>query len=295
MSNNPLLCNHTAGKRSVYFTNKDHVSMVLTAKRTHGADGTEDTVTTLQSKEHVVAYMIEAEPIIQKGFFNASLPYSEFKDIISFRGLQLKNAKIFVEEEMCVYVFDDISIHFRVYVEKPAGYMKGILVLERLEVIPPEVLEYLAGFNNPQTNYNLLPAGYGWDGVRTGLELITARKIQQLIIGDYKWEDIEDDLISKIQDASIYTPAKMIELDWLNAKLINRKEGQAIEIGARNSETEIFIIGQNRELSKLLSSDSTIETFNLPEEFNRCIVIKTNMLKTPKITYGVSVELFKFT
>lgn len=295
MSNNPLLCNHTKYKRAVYFTNKDHVSMVLTAKRTYSADGVEDDVTTLQSKEHVVAYMIEAEPVIQSGFYENRLSYHELKNMRMNKDIQLNYAKICVNEDSCVYKFDGFEIRFKVYVEKPNGYLKGLLVQERLEVIPPEVLTYLAGFNNPLERYNLLPSGYGWDGVRTGLELITARKIQQLIIGDYRWEGISDGFITKIQDASIFTPSKMIELDWCNAISVDRKLDRSLRIGERNPESEIFIIGQNAGLSKLLSSDSDIARFDLPDEFDRCVLIKTNMIKNPKLTYGVNIQLFKYT
>lgn len=292
MSVNSLLCNHTRFKRAVYFTSKDHVSMVLTAKRTYPEGGSEDDVTTLQSKEHVVAYTITAEPF--RMYFNTPLSYQDIKAIRMEKDLQLKDAKIRIEEESCIYEFDNIYIVFKLLNEKPKGNLNGELVSERLVDIPPDILQYLAGFNNPLDRYNLLPAGYGWDGVRTGLELSTARKVQQLIIGEHNWEGITDGLITKIQDATIYTPAGMLTLDWDEATLIDRSSFNGDIVGERNFESEVFIIGQNKTLSKLLSTDPEIRNFKLPEEFNRCIVIKTNMIKNTRQTYGVSIELYKY-
>lgn len=293
-ANNPLLCNHTRFKRSVYFTNKDHVSMVLTAKRNYGENGSEDDVTTLQSKEHVVAYTITAEPFyMMNEHSKARYAYQDLKAKRLSETLPFEPTMVEINSESCIYHFEDFFIEFKIYNEKPHGNLDGRLVSERLMDISPEVLQYLAGFNNPLDRYNLLPPGYGWDGVRTGLELIMARKIQQLIIGEHIWEGISEGFITRIQDASIYTPARMLMLEWDKATLVKRNHNVDI-VGERNFESEVFIIGQNDKLSKLLSSDSEIKTFNPPSEFNRIIVIKTNMIKTGRHPYGVSIELYKY-
>jgi hypothetical protein len=104
-------------------------------------------VTTLQSKEHVVAYTITAEPF--RMYFNTPLSYQDIKAIRMEKDLQLKDAKIRVEEESCIYEFDNIYIVFKLLNEKPKGNLNGELVSERLVDIPPDILQYLAGFNNP--------------------------------------------------------------------------------------------------------------------------------------------------
>lgn len=292
MSLNSLLCNHTRFKRSVYLTEEDHVSMVLTAKRNYSENGSEDDVTTLQSKEHVVAYTVTAEPFhMVNGDLKTRYAYQDLKAKRLEQDIPFEPLCIERTDHSCIYHFNDFFIEFKVYNEKPNGHLNGQLVSERLLDIPNEILIYLAGFNNPFDRYNLLPAGFGWDGVRTGMELNTARKIQQLMIGDYIWEGIDEGLITTIQEASTYTPASMMKLNWSNATTIGKNE--EIDIGKRNFNSKIYIIGQNSKLSKLLCVDSDIKTFKLPDEFDRCIVIKTNMIKTPKQTYGVCIELYK--
>lgn len=169
--------------------------------------------------------------------------------------------------------------------EKSGKPMQPNEIAEKLSEIPEDILYWLLG-HGP----NLLPAGYGWDGKHTNIELVRAGKIKQLIIGDGKFENITTEIIDTITEDVLVTPNTHLMQNWENAIPFTDE----IYPGGRNENSQIFVFGQNDDISVYLPMESDVYNFQLPEEYNRCIVVITKFLHSDNYpNYGVSLKLYE--
>lgn len=286
-----LITNHSRYQRQVVFDNKHQVTMIQSARRNPPG------CTTYQIAEKNAAYKLTTTFLTNN---NEPMSVSQIKDIVLTKGIEnFKEPKWSNTHNSCVTKgYEDFKIQicyerFDGFPEKVDGLMLDKILLS----IPEEVKNYLFGFNPANSYYNLIPAGYGWDGKHTNIELIRSNRVKQLLIGQYEWRGMDDTFIDRICNESLFTPNHLINTLWEKAETYKDDEKIFISKGKPNSE--IFIIGQTDELSELLhlpiqDENDGVVYFVPNERFNRHVVITTNILsKHSQPSYGVKIKLYK--
>lgn len=158
-------------------------------------------------------------------------------------------------------------------------------IADKLKVIPADILHWMLG-NGP----NLLPAGYGWDGKHTNIELVRSNKIKQLIIGESDFKNITNEVIDIIAESVLVSPTHTLMQDWEKAiPFVNEIYPQS-----RNEDSKLFVFAQNDEVSVRVPMDDDTFSFTLDERYDRCIVIVTKYFHSSNYpNYGASLELYK--
>lgn len=169
--------------------------------------------------------------------------------------------------------------------EKTGTPMSADEIQMKLEAIPQDVVHWLMGNGN-----NLLPAGYGWDGKHTNIELARAGKIKQLIIGEKNFINITNEVIDEITADILVTPNSNLMQDWNEAIPFT----DVIYPTARNEDSKIFVFAQNDEVSVYIPVDSGIYNFTLDEQYDRCVIVVTKFFHSENYpNYGASLNLYK--
>lgn len=169
--------------------------------------------------------------------------------------------------------------------EKSNRPMTTMEIKQKIEAIPEDVLHWMLGHGG-----NLLPAGYGWDGKHTNSELVRAGKIKQLIIGDGDFKNITNEIIDTITEDVLVTPNSYLMQNWDDAIEFEKE----IYPDGRNENSQIFIFGQNKDVSVYIPVDSDIYSFQLAQEYDRMVVVVTKFIHSDNYpNYGVSLKLYK--
>ena len=284
-----LIPNHLRYQRQVIFDKNHQVTMVQSARRS--PPGT----TTFQlSEKQVAAYKLTSK------FSKDGEPFSIFqvKEILLTQGEEYFSV---VSETWGVNSIKFSFKDFDVWIGHESIANNKKLIAEEihylLRQIPNPVYQYLLGYNKPNHYYNLIPEGYGWDGKHTNIELVRANKIKQILIGNYEWRGIDETLINKICDETPFTPNRLINTSW--DKAYRYQDGEKIFLKKTNSDSEIFIIGQNNELSELLDISLATSTdgvkFFIPDKrYHRYVCVVTNILtQNGHPNYGVTIKLYE--
>ena len=286
------ISNHQKFGRRVVFDKNRNVCMVQNVKRTPPGS------TTFQIRDRSASFILNSR------FFESNMahPISVLKVKDDFICWGLKNLTDGMSYEIDN---DSITIRLKTYVAVitptwfDSEYVDMQSIASMLGLITGELSEimlYLLALNDINQNYNLLPKGYGWDGNHCNLELVKANKVKQLLIGYYKWEGMSEEFIQRICDMVLYSPTGMIQCSWDKATKIDMDE--YVYISKYRPEHEIFVIGQNDEVSQLLSNQAVIDgvsIFKPLEAFKRYVVVTLNVLENhlKNELYGVKIRLYE--
>ncbi len=186
--------------------------------------------------------------------------------------------------------FVENGIKFTGHWQRSDRQMTSSEIKWKLMHIAPEIKAYLMGEGSP-----LLPAGFGWDGKHTNIELARANRIKQLIIGETRFENITSEIIDIITEDAFVTPSKELNLDWDKAIEFDDK----IYPLAGNENSQLFIFLQNDDVSTRLDIDEAekakdIFSIQPDAKYNRVVVIVTKYITSPNYpNYGISLELYK--
>lgn len=288
---NDVIPNHSLYQRQVIFDTESQITMVRSAKRTPPC------TTTFQGIEHSSTFKL---------IVNFNNLQGDALSIANVRELILKRVDdMRFEDAIFECLRDFLRVHFKYftaeifceYIHQPDRRVAGDEVQTIFSKIPVEIQKYLLAFNPYDARYNLLPEGYGWDGRHTSIEIERANKVKQLLIGEYEWKDIDDDLIERIYQKTLFTPANMLMLSW--DKAFKFKDDDILYLGLTRSDSETIIIGQTKDLSQRIEVDSVPtdkQTFSFkpPKEWDRFIGITTNILaKGDSEHYGIRLRLFQ--
>jgi hypothetical protein len=286
-----LITNHHRYQRQVIFDKKHQVTMIQSARRNPPG------CTTYQIVEKNAAYKLISTFLTND---DEPMSVSQIKDIVLTKGIEnFKEPKwSYAHNSRVTKGYEDFKIEIRY--EAFDGFPERVdgLTLSRILLsIPEEVKDYLFGFNPANSHYNLIPAGYGWDGKHTNIELIRSNRVKQLLIGEYEWRGIDETLIDRICNESLFTPNRLINTQW--DKACGYEPGEKIFLTKGNEDSEVFIIGQTKDLSELINLP-LIETnegakYFIPDErFPRHISVVTNVLhKAGHPNYGVKIRLYE--
>ena len=286
-----LITNHHRYQRQVVFDKKHQVTMIQSARRNPPG------CTTYQIVEKNAAYKLISTFLTND---DEPMSVSQIKDIVLTKGIEnFKEPKwSHTHNSRVTKGYEDFKIEIRY--EAFDGFPEKVdgLTLDKILLsIPEEVKNYLFGFNPANSHYNLIPAGYGWDGKHTNIELIRSNRVKQLLIGEYEWRGIDETLIDRICSESLFTPNRLINTRW--DKACSYKPGEKIFLTKGNEDSEIFIIGQTKDLSELIDlplieTDEGVKYFIPDERFPRHISVVTNVLhKTGHPNYGVKIRLYE--
>ncbi len=286
-----LITNHHRYQRQVIFDKKHQVTMIQSARRNPPG------CTTYQIVEKNAAYKLISTFLTND---DEPMSVSQIKDIVLTKGIEnFKEAKwSYAHQSRVIRGFEDFKVEIRYegfdsFPEKVDGLTLSRILLS----IPEAVKDYLFGFNPANSHYNLIPAGYGWDGKHTNIELIRSNRVKQLLIGQYEWRGIEETLIDRICNEALFTPNRLINTQW--EKAYHYHSGEKIFLTKGNEDSEVFIIGQTDDLSELvnlpLGEVSDGAKYFVPDDrFNRYISVVTNVLeKAGHPNYGVKIRLYE--
>lgn len=158
-------------------------------------------------------------------------------------------------------------------------------IKEKLSLIPADIVHWLLGNGS-----NLLPAGYGWDGKHTNIELVRFNKIKQMIIGENDFKNITNEVIDIIAESVLVSPSNILMMDWDKAIPFTKE----IYPQTRNHDSKLFVFAQNDECSVRVDMEDDTFSFELDERYDRCIVVVTKYLTSASHpNYGASIELYK--
>lgn len=171
--------------------------------------------------------------------------------------------------------------------ERTSCQMTSEEIKTKLELLPGEIRDYLKGKCN-----GLLPAGYGWDGKHTNVELARAARIKQLIIGDADFKNITTEVIDIITEDAFITPSGHLTMDWdKSIEFLDRIWPQL-----RNPDSKLFVFAQNKDISVRLdlNDETELASITIDPIYDRVVVIVTKFIVTEGYpNHGISLELYK--
>lgn len=285
MNQKHLTPNHFHNTRVVYFDQHGLVVSVQECRR-HGKNMTE--ATTFQLLERFVNFEVSCK------FFRKDGTWLPIQDL----AISLANEQWSSEEIEREIVDDKLIIHYQKYraqiqihTYQPKGNISGTLIEDWLTNIPKEVMDFLLALNPQGPTYNFIPAGFGWDGRKTHLDLYYMFKMRQLLIGRQHWE-IETQVIESLSEQYAYSPLAQISTDWKQAKICRPRS--YYDIGKISEQSEVFVFFQNDSMSLHEKSINREQySFKIPVGFDRAIVVITNTTSRDSRQHGLCVRLYK--
>jgi hypothetical protein len=167
--------------------------------------------------------------------------------------------------------------------------------------LDPELLLWLKDI---VTGYfsNLLPKGFGWDGIMTTAEYAKHARISELFIAPQVWNDKDKRWFDNIVVEAVRTSAIYLKLDWdLSFKIMN----DYIPIQRfLQHETKVYVVTFDKDGNRTLhlvrrpiyangKPDDVPEVFKLPKGTVRAILLRTNVMVDEDCSFGVSIDLYK--
>lgn len=148
---------------------------------------------------------------------------------------------------------------------------------------------------------NLLPAGFGWDGIMTATEYGKHERIRELFIAPNDWTEKESDWFNKLVVEAVRTSAIYLKLDWNDSfKIVN----DTISIQRFLDQTKVYVVTFDKDGNRALhlvrrpicvglKAAKIPEVFTVPKGTVRAILLRTNVMYDNNETYGVSIDLYK--
>ena len=285
MNQKHLTPNHFHNTRVVYFDQNGLVVSVQECRR-HGKNMTE--ATTFQLLERFVNFEVSCKFFLKDGTW---LPIQDLALSLTSNEWSSEEVSRETLTDKLIIRYANYSAHLQVHTYQPKGNIAGNRIQDWLSNVPKEVLDYLLALNPQGPTYNFLPAGFGWDGRKTHLDLFYMFKMRQLLIGQHRWE-IETPVIESLSEQYAYSPLTQINTDWKQAKICRPKS--YYDIGKISEQSEVFVFFQNDSMS---IHDKTITracgSFKIPDGYDRAIVVITNTTSRDSRQHGLCVRLYK--
>lgn len=145
---------------------------------------------------------------------------------------------------------------------------------------------------------NLLPAGFGWDGVMTESEYYKHSKIRDLFVASNDWkDDKEKEWFEGIVNEIVKTSTVYIEPSWIAANPIYNN---TIPIQRFFEESHVWVVtfDENNirtihKVRRIIGSKVMLEsTFNVEDNIERVIVLTSGCMLEKGVAYGCGVELY---
>lgn len=170
-----------------------------------------------------------------------------------------------------------------------------------LSKLDPELVDWLKDVveNNLP---NLLPAGFGWDGIMTATEYSKHERIRDLFIAQNDCDEKEAALLKSLVNEAVKTSTMYLKLDWNEAYKI---VGGVIPVQRfLPNETKVYVVTFDKEGNRTLhlvrrpihvggKVCNKPEVFKVPEGTVRAVLLRTCVMVDTLKTYGVSIDLFK--
>ena len=166
--------------------------------------------------------------------------------------------------------------------------------------LDPDLISWLEDVVKGEQS-NLLPAGFGWDGVMTSTEYNKHARICDLFVAPNDWSDKDGEWFKHIANEAVRTSNMYLKLDWDDSfKLINR----TIPIQRfLPTETKVYVVTFDKVGNRTLhlvrrpihvgSTKPPPEVFVVPKDAVKAILLRTQVMVDIDKTYGVSIDLFK--
>lgn len=147
---------------------------------------------------------------------------------------------------------------------------------------------------------NLLPAGFGWDGVMTSTEYAKHERVRDLFIAPNDWSEKDAIWFKNIANEAVRTSAVYLKLDWNDAF----KLGNGVIPIQRflESETKVYVVTFDKVGNRTLhlvrrpihvgEVKPKQEVFTVPKGTVRAILLRTSVMVDNELSYGVSIDLY---
>lgn len=147
---------------------------------------------------------------------------------------------------------------------------------------------------------NLLPAGFGWDGIMTATEYLKHARIRDLFVSQNDWSEKEEQWFKDIILEAVRTSTIFLKLNWADSfKLVNK----TIPIQRfLPEETKVYVVTFDKVGHRTLhlvrrtinvgNSKPKPEVFVVPEGTVKAILLRTRPMVDVDLTYGVSIDLY---
>lgn len=147
---------------------------------------------------------------------------------------------------------------------------------------------------------NLLPAGFGWDGVMTETEYSKYERVRDLFISTNEWTDKDRIWFEDIVHQAVRTSNMYLNLDWgTSFKLIKGKIPIHRPLPLATKVYLVTFDKTGKREVKLIrrpiivgSKKPVQEIATVPDGTVRAILLRTNVMVDEESSYGVSIDLF---
>lgn len=146
---------------------------------------------------------------------------------------------------------------------------------------------------------NLLPAGYGWDGIMTKSEYSKLRQIRDLFIGTNDWSKADNEWFQETLQQATKTNQRFLTYTWEEASVL----GLNVNVERYMDECAVDVITFDKEgvrtrhrVRRRIGDVKTNvqETYNISKDIQRVIVVRSGCMIDDSLTpYGCSIELYE--
>lgn len=173
------------------------------------------------------------------------------------------------------------------------------LVHRIISKLDPDLVEWLKDIvhcNLP----NLLPAGFGWDGLMTSTEYAKHERVRDLFVAPNDWSEKDATWFKHIANEAVRTSAVYLMLDWNTTFKI----GNGVIPIQRflQTETKVYVVTFDKAGTRTLhlvrrpihigTVKPKQETFTVPKGTVRAILLRTCVMVDNDLSYGVSIDLY---
>ncbi len=146
---------------------------------------------------------------------------------------------------------------------------------------------------------NLLPAGFGWDGIMTQTEYSKYERVRDLFIANNQWSEEEQKWFDDIVYQAVKTSTCYLKLDWEDSFKLTKK----IPVYRYLPDTtKVYLVTFDKDGNRSLKfvrrpiivggNKNVTETVTVPAGTVRAILLRTNVMVDDH-TYGVSIDLYR--
>lgn len=148
---------------------------------------------------------------------------------------------------------------------------------------------------------NLLPAGFGWDGIMTQTEYSKYSRVRDLFISPTTWSAKDAEWFEKIVHQAVRTSTMYLNLDWDKSfKLCNN----LIPVHRYlPTDTKVYLVTFDKDGNRAVNlirrpifangnKGNVPELAAVPKGTVKAILLRTNVMVDETTSYGVSIDLY---
>lgn len=175
------------------------------------------------------------------------------------------------------------------------------MVLHISKTMDKELFDWLVDIKDKKLS-NLLPAGFGWDGIMTETEYAKHSRIRDLFIANNDWGEKDKAWFDNILTEAVRTSMVYLKLNWDDSfKILN---GNIPIQRFLPTETKVYVVTFDKAGNRTLhlirrpihtckKTESLPEIFTVPKGTVKVILLRTNVMIDDNMSYGVSIDLYK--